>query len=100
MKIKHAMFVFSKTTSIRELGLPHKNSMKIIYPPLLSSNGQKQKKKKTILFSIREDTKLTSMVFLDAYTGTNLLFFCICVSIYQGKNRKTSTFFPFRRKQN
>ena len=32
------MFVFSKTPLIRGLGLPYWNSMKVMYPPLLSSN--------------------------------------------------------------
>ena len=44
------MFVFSKTPSLRRLGLPHQNSMKIMYPPLLSSNEQKKKQKKLIPF--------------------------------------------------
>ena len=35
---KHPMFVFSKTPSIRGLWLPHWNSMKVMYTPLLSSN--------------------------------------------------------------
>ena len=41
-------------------------------------------------FFIPDATKLTSMLFLDAYTGTYLLVFCFCVCIYYSNPRVES----------